>query len=49
MQDVKPRIVAERLGKPSAWVYKARYKVVERLRGEIEFLTSDSAALQKPS
>jgi RNA polymerase sigma-70 factor (ECF subfamily) len=49
IQDIKPRIAAEQLGKPSAWVYKARYKVMERLRGEIEFLTSDSAALQKPS
>jgi RNA polymerase sigma-70 factor (ECF subfamily) len=49
IQDVKPRMAAEQLGKPWAWVYKARYKVVKRLRGEIEFLTSDNAALQRPS
>ena len=32
LHDVKPREAAAKIGKPSAWVYKARYKVIERLR-----------------
>jgi RNA polymerase sigma-70 factor, ECF subfamily len=47
--DAKPQEAAKKIGKPSAWVYKARYKVVERLRQELEFLTSDAAALHKPA
>jgi len=47
--DVKPRAAAEKIGKTSAWVYKARYKVIERLRAELEFLTSDAAMFHKPS
>jgi RNA polymerase sigma factor (sigma-70 family) len=49
LHDVKPRDAAEQIGKPSAWVYKARYKVIERLRKELEFLTSDAAVFQKPT
>jgi RNA polymerase sigma factor (sigma-70 family) len=49
VNDVKPREAAAKLGKPSAWVYKARYKVIERLRTELEFLTSDAAMFHKPS
>jgi RNA polymerase sigma-70 factor (ECF subfamily) len=49
LQDVKPQAAAERIGKPSAWVYKARYKVIERLRQELEFLSSDAAAFHKPT
>ena len=47
--DVKPREAAARLGKPPAWIYKARYKVIERLREELEFLASDAAIFHKPS
>ena len=47
--DVKPRVAAEEIGKPSAWVYKARYKVIERLRAELEFLSSDAAMFHKPA
>lgn len=49
LNDVKPRAAADQLGKPAAWIYKARHRMVERLRQEIEFLTSDSPVLQKPS
>jgi RNA polymerase sigma-70 factor, ECF subfamily len=47
--DVKPRVAAAEIGRPSAWVYKARYRVVERLREELEFLSSDAAMFHKPS
>jgi hypothetical protein len=49
LQDVKPRDAAIQIGKPSPWVYKARYKVMERLRKELEFLTSDAAVFHKPT
>src|SRR5262245_42742476 len=49
LRDVKPREAAAKIGKPSAWVYKARYKVIERLRAELEFLTSDAALFHKPA
>jgi RNA polymerase sigma-70 factor, ECF subfamily len=47
--DVKPREAAAKIGKPPAWIYKARYKVIERLREELAFLTSDAAMFHKPS
>jgi RNA polymerase sigma-70 factor (ECF subfamily) len=47
--NVPPREAAEQIGKPPAWVYKARFKVVQRLREELEFLTSDAPILHKPS
>jgi RNA polymerase sigma-70 factor (ECF subfamily) len=47
--SLPPREAAARLGRPVGWVYKARYRVVQRLRKELEFLTSDAALLQKPS
>ncbi len=49
MGEITPRAAAEKYGKPPAWVYKARFKVLQRLRSEIEFLTSDAAILHKPS
>ena len=49
LHDVKPQVAAQQIGKPSAWVYKARYKVMERLRKELEFLSSDAAAFHKPT
>jgi RNA polymerase sigma-70 factor (ECF subfamily) len=48
LSDLKPQVAAERLGKSSAWIYKARFRILRRLRVEIEFLTNDSAALHKP-
>jgi RNA polymerase sigma-70 factor (ECF subfamily) len=45
----KPRDVAAQLNKATAWIYKARFKVLHRLRSEIEFLTSDAAVFHKPS
>jgi hypothetical protein len=48
LQDVQPRVAASTLGKPSAWIYKSRYKVIERLRKELEYLTSDAAVFHKP-
>jgi len=48
LHDVKPRAAAKTIGKPAAWVYKARYKVIERLKTELEFLTSDAAVFHKP-
>jgi RNA polymerase sigma-70 factor (ECF subfamily) len=49
IRDVKPRDAAEKLGKTSGWIYKARYKVIERLRKELEYLSSDAAVFHKPT
>ena len=49
LRDVKPRDAAVQIGRPAAWIYKARYKVIERLRKELEFLTSDAAVFHKPT
>lgn len=49
LQDVQPRVAATQLGHPAAWVYRARYKVIDRLRKELEYLTSDVAVFQKPT
>jgi RNA polymerase sigma-70 factor (ECF subfamily) len=49
LNDMKPGDVAAKIGRTSAWIYKARYKVIERLRRELEFLTSDAAMFHKPS
>jgi RNA polymerase sigma factor (sigma-70 family) len=46
--DIKPQEAAQRLGRSLAWVYKARFRVVNRLRSEIEFLTNDAAPLHMP-
>ena len=48
LQDVQPRVAATTIGKPAAWVYKAKYRVIERLRKELEYLTSDAAVFHKP-
>ena len=47
--DVKPRVAANQLGKAAAWIYKARFKVIERLRKELDFLSSDAAFFHKPA
>jgi len=49
IKDVKAKDAAVQLTKAAGWVYKARYRVVERLRRELDYLTSDAAILQKPS
>jgi RNA polymerase sigma-70 factor, ECF subfamily len=49
LHDVKPRQAARDLARPVAWIYKARFRVLERLKGEIEFLTNDAAIFHKPS
>lgn len=49
LENMPPREAAARLGRPVGWVYKARYRVVQRLRKELEFLASDAALFQKPS
>jgi RNA polymerase sigma-70 factor (ECF subfamily) len=48
LQDVKPQVAASTLGKSPGWVYKARYRVLQRLKSEIEYLTHDVAAFHKP-
>jgi RNA polymerase sigma-70 factor (ECF subfamily) len=47
--DADPQEVARNLHKSPAWVYKARYRVLQRLRSEIEFLTNDAAVFHRPS
>jgi len=47
--DVKTREASAKIGKPAAWIYKARYRVLEQLRKELEFLTSDAAIFHKPA
>ena len=49
LADQKPQAVAQKLGKQPAWVYKARFRVLQRLRSEIEFMTNDSPVFHKPS
>jgi RNA polymerase sigma-70 factor (ECF subfamily) len=49
LQDMSAKEAAAAIGKPTAWIYKARYKVIERLRQELDFLTSDAAPFQLPS
>lgn len=38
----KPAEVAKELGQPSAWVYQAKFRVLKRLKQEIEFLGSET-------
>lgn len=42
-EDLKPAEVAARLNKPVEWVYRIKYRVLQRLRREIEYLTDDLA------
>jgi RNA polymerase sigma-70 factor (ECF subfamily) len=49
LQDMAAKEAGKKIGKPSAWIYKSRYKVIERLRRELEFLTSDVAMFHLPS
>ena len=49
LDDVKPGRAAQELGKDASWIYKARFRVLERLRSEIEFLTDDAAIFHRPT
>ena len=46
--NVKPQAAAAQLERPVAWVYKARFSVLKRLRREVQFLTEDAASLHRP-
>jgi RNA polymerase sigma-70 factor (ECF subfamily) len=48
LQSVKPQVAAERLHRRPEWIYKARFRVLKRLRAEVEFLAEDAANLQRP-
>ena len=47
--NVETGEAARQLGKTAAWVYKARFRVLRRLREEVEFIAEDAAALQRPT
>lgn len=38
----EPKQVSRTVQKPAAWVYKAKFKVLERLRDEVQFLCEDA-------
>lgn len=39
--------VAVRFAKKPAWVYKAKFRVLQRLKREVTYLAEDAACLQK--
>lgn len=41
MQDEAPADVARQLHRPVAWVYKAKFRVLKRLRSEVKVLADD--------
>lgn len=41
LQDEAPTDVAEQLKRPVAWIYKAKFRVLKRLREEVEALADD--------
>jgi RNA polymerase sigma-70 factor (ECF subfamily) len=49
IHDVEPQAAAASLGKTTAWIYKSRFRVLKRLRAEVEFLAEDAAILHRPS
>jgi RNA polymerase sigma factor (sigma-70 family) len=49
VQNVEPQTAAQKLGKSTAWIYKARFRVLKRLRAEVMFLAEDAAFLHRPS
>jgi RNA polymerase sigma-70 factor (ECF subfamily) len=49
LKELKPGEVAKKMDQKSAWVYKTKFKVIERLKKELDFLTSDAAMFHKPS
>jgi RNA polymerase sigma-70 factor (ECF subfamily) len=48
LQSVETQDAAAQLGKTPAWIYKARFRVLKRLREEVEFIADDAAVLQRP-
>ena len=48
LRSVEPQDAARQLGKSVAWLYKARFRVLKRLREEVAFIADDAAALQRP-
>lgn len=47
VQDQEPKTVAAQLRQKPDWVYRAKFKVLQKLREEIEYLASDSPMLMK--
>jgi RNA polymerase sigma factor (sigma-70 family) len=47
VHDVETREAASQMNKTTGWIYKARFRVLKRLRHEVEFLSEDAAALQQ--
>jgi RNA polymerase sigma-70 factor, ECF subfamily len=47
IHDIPTEQAASRLNKTAAWIYKARFRVLKRLRAEVEFLTEDAAVLHR--
>lgn len=45
--DDRPADVAARLSRTPAWVYRAKYRVLQRLKQELGYLTDDIAAFSK--
>jgi RNA polymerase sigma factor (sigma-70 family) len=49
LKELKPLEVAKKMNQKSAWVYKTKFRVIERLKKELDFLTSDAAMFHKPT
>lgn len=49
LQSVETQDAAQQIGKTAAWIYKARFRVLQRLREEVEFIADDAAVLQRPT
>jgi RNA polymerase sigma-70 factor (ECF subfamily) len=47
MHDQPPRSVAQQLNRNPDWVYRAKYRVLHRLKAEVRFLTADIASFTK--
>lgn len=43
LQDRRPSDVAQQLERKVEWVYKAKFKILRRLKQEVEFLAADTA------
>jgi RNA polymerase sigma-70 factor, ECF subfamily len=46
-RDEKPANVAHALGRRTPWIYKAKFKVLKRLKEEVEYLAADLAVLTR--
>ena len=49
LRDVSPAEVAAQKDRKPAWVYKAKFRVLQRLRQEVAYLAEDAAALHSKS